>query len=274
MENIGRLKKQFNKNPYGIDFEPIRTNKVVAHSHSKANSKKKLIRGYITLGALLGVAGIGALVGPTIKNIYDNKVETSFAREIVNDMELSEYDLSSEYNEFSALLIQTDYLLNQENLSATDKLKLQENFATINANLGNVINYSESQIAKAFSAVSGTEVAVETRNTQSNTHFYNDIIITLKDYIDICKDKTYIYSTDLFDKMLNSSNSIKSDTLKKLFDEHIDLSMLNNGNINLKDKNTFKLVQSVFNDARNLKDISLKIDEKGNIVEEEKDLER
>lgn len=285
MENgkINRLSKQYQDNPYGINLDTVRLvqnahsekKPVQVQQHHKPSKKRSLKLGTIGVLSALGLAAGASLFSYKLTR---TNTRTEFATNIAQESNLKDFDLQESLADFSALLQSTDYLLHKQNLTDSEMVKLKENLLTIEHNLSNVLDYSDSQIESLFSRSTGHDVEVQ-RGYRANTidGAIHSISINISDYAPkelitgdtIYEDKNYsIDSNDLF------FSELKSDSLKKLITDTLYLASVENHNDDFSKEKTFNVVKDVVQSSKNLDELSIHIDDDGKIIEDEKELEK
>lgn len=278
--NISNLSNIYGSKPYSISLEAAR--KIAKEGKIKRRSRKnpegakfeRKIKAYSVIG-LLSAIGISSSVLFGSK-LISNHFENNRLIETASQSSLNEYNLLDEtgkgLNDFYKLILETDNLLHSKELDEAEKIKLKENLLTIESNLDNVIKYTDTQIENLFKTNTGISTSVKTMPGQGNSQDgpFNKVSIKVgnNDYLFCSNDYAVL-------GMLKGENNIKSPTLKALIDNQFKLSSINaNQKAYAPLENTFKLVKDNLIKCNSLKDLSIHIDEKGNIIEDSKDLER
>ncbi len=262
--DIKNLSNLYGHKPYELNLDAVRMVQQKKNKEKENVEKKKKIKSYSVIGLLtaLGFTSGIAFGAKLSQNYHMN----SFANEIASESELNTYDLFDEASnsKFSILINNTAYLLEQDNLSAQDRIKLQQNLLEIENNLGTVINYADSKVSDLFAATTNGSVKVD-----RNVLYERTDGPTNKLSISINGIDTY----NFFDTINNKK--LDSDTLAKLFDNTFELSSIeNNQKSHVSKKHIFNLVQAVMKQANSLNNLSISLDENGNIVENQASIEK
>lgn len=283
---IRDLSNIYGKKPYGLDLDKAReivksinnVESTVEEPKVKKRSRKNVeaanrhrkIKRYSAIGLLtaLGISG-SVLFGSKLASTY---IQNTKLTELAKQVDSPQYDLTDEkkMTEFSILLQQTEYLLNNKELSDSDKEILRNNLITISNNLGNVIDYTDSKIADLFSNATGKSVEVKTLSGYDAADGpFNKIFIEIGQFVNnkLYGETTYSFNSHDWIRLKDEKN-INSARLKDLIDNQFKLSAINNDQKSYAplDK-TFKLVKENIEKVSSLEDLSILIDEKGNIVE-------
>lgn len=249
--------------------------------NAKGRSRKNIhavnIRKKLKSSAIIGaLAALG--ISSTVlfgKNVYSKFVENARITQIASQGNLDEYDFSDEttISKFSILLQETTFLLNSKNLSEQDKIKLKSNLLTIESNLGNVIDFTNTKISQLFNDNDYNYPSV-TLKAVHNTVDGPSTMLT----IHLDENHTYSFSSnDNITPMLNSlkgENSLKSNKLKSLINNQLDLYSIECNQTSYSLEKTFNLVKENFEQANSLKNLSIHIDKNGNIIEDTKSIEK
>lgn len=276
---IKDLSNTYGRNPHNLDINSARklakANNVKGRSRKNphSNTAKRKIKAYTVIG-LLSALGLSTSV-LIAKNINAKSIENARITEIARQSNLDEYDLLDETtnSKFSILLQETSFLLSCKDLTEQDKIKLKTNLLTIEENLGNVIDYSNTQISNLFSSNMNKPAFVElTDNTSKSDGPGTKMTISFDN------DTGYTFSsTDSINPLVNKltgKNALNSNTLKSLIDNQLELYGLELNQSSYSLEKTFNLVKENFELANSLKDLSISIDKNGNIVENDKSAER
>ena len=279
---ISNLRNNYNK-PQNLNLDIAK--KIAANSNEKGRSRKntdivnkrKKIKSYSVIG-ILAALGISSTVlfGKNIKETYS---ENAQLLETAKQSTFAEYNLYEEESmaKFAKLIQETDNLLNSNNLSKDDKIKLNQNLLTIESNLSNIVDYTDTKIANLFYEATNRPTHVETvEDTLSITINKYQLQINEAEDTSSYVDKVYTFSNDLTNTLnFKDQDNLEIRTLKDLINNQINLGYIASGKKTYAPlEKTFKLVKKNLQDVNSIKDISIYIDKNGNIKENTKDLER
>lgn len=276
---IKDLSNTYGRNPHRLDINSAREiakiNNVKHRSRKNlpAAKKERKIKAYAVIG-LLSALGLSSSVS-IARNINAKSIENARITEIASQANIDEYDLGDETinSKFAILLQETAFLLDNKDLSEQNKIKLKTNLLTIEKNLENVIDYSNTKISKLFKDTTGKPVSVSLA-LDNNTGDGPGTKMTISFGI----NNGYSFSSnDSINPLVNKitkQNALNSDTLKSLIDNQLKLYSLKMNQRSYSLEKTFDLIKENFEQANSLENLSINIDENGNIIEVDNSNER